>query len=174
MGRMWKLVIGVILTVVYLHAQPLQDLLLPQPRHITGVVIDAEAKPIANAHIDHTDDRRQAHQTDSEGRFELDTRAPVVIIRKSGFRSELVRTRDATKARITLEKLNENRLFPTCSNNEQYDGIDGWGASFQFPRVSGIIAGRQGRDADYAERSYYVETTQGPRGIMHGSGPTWS
>ncbi|HEY6346330.1 MAG TPA: carboxypeptidase-like regulatory domain-containing protein [Bryobacteraceae bacterium] len=171
---MWKLVLGAILVVVCIQGQTFQDLLLPQARHITGVVIDAEGQPVVDAHIDHTDDRRQAHQTDSEGRFEVDTRAPILVIRKVGFRSELVRTQGVTEPRITLQKLTENRVFPTCSNTGQYDGIDGWGASFQFPRTPVVKASRQSRDIDYGARSYYTETKQGPKGITQGSGPLWS
>jgi len=171
---MWKVVIGVILVMVCIQAQTFQDLLLPQARHITGIVVDPEGKPVVEARIDHTNDRLQAHQTDSEGRFEVDTRAPILVVRKAGFRSELVRMQDATESRVTLQKLNENRLFPTCSNTGQYDGIDGWGAGFQFPRTSGVKASRQGRDIDYGARNYYVATKQGPKGIMHGSGPLWS
>lgn len=32
----------------------------------------------------------------------------------------------------------------------------------------------QGRDSDYAARSYYVETPQGPKGVSYGVGPMWS
>ena len=86
----------------------------------------------------------------------------------------MVRTKDTTESRITLQKLSENQLLPTCSNTGRYDGIDGWGASFQFPRTSGVKASRQGQDIDYGARNYYVETKQGPKGIRHGSGPLWS
>jgi len=174
MAYMWKSVIGVILVMVCIHAQALQDLLLPQARHITGVVIDAGGKPVVDARIDHTNDRQQGYQTDSEGRFELDTRAPILIVRKAGFRSELVRTQEATGSTVILQKLSENRGFPTCSNSGQYDGIDGWGASFQFPRILRVKASRPAQDADYGARNYYVETKQGPKGITHGSGPLWS
>jgi hypothetical protein len=168
---MQKIVIG-ILVMFCIQAHALQDLLLPQARHIVGVVFDPEGKPVVDAHIDHSNDR-QVHRTDSQGRLELDTRAPILVIRKAGFRSELVRTRDAIEARVTLQKLNSNR-FQTCSNTGRYDGIDGWGAVFQFPRTSGVKVSRQGRDVDYGMRSYYVDTKQGPRGIRHGSGPLWS
>jgi len=37
---MGKVVIGIIFATVCLRAQPFQDLLLPQARHIAGVVTD--------------------------------------------------------------------------------------------------------------------------------------
>jgi hypothetical protein len=99
MAYMWKLIIGVILVMVCIQAETFQDLLLPQVRHITGVVIDAGGEPVSHARIDHTNDRRQEHQTDSQGRFEVDTRAPILVVRQAGFRSELVRTKDTTESR---------------------------------------------------------------------------
>jgi hypothetical protein len=169
---MWKIVAGVVLAVVGLRAQPYQEFLLPLSRHITGTVVDVNGKPVFEAQIGHTNDRRHTYQTDSEGRFELDTRAPILVVRKAGFGSELVRTQDATEVRVTLGT--ENRVFPTCSGSGPFEGIDGWGASFQFPRTAGVTASPQAADSDYGARSYYVDTTHGPKGIMHGSGPLWS
>jgi hypothetical protein len=125
---------------------------------------------VAEASIDHANDR-QVHQTDKEGRFVLDTRAPALVIRKTGFRSELVRTKDATGVRVTLQKLSETRVFPKCSSNGRYVGIEGWQASFQFPEISGIKASKQIRDSDYGARNYYTDARNG---IRHGSGPMWS
>jgi hypothetical protein len=122
---MWKIVIVVIPVMVCMQAQTFRDLLLPQAKHIVGVVIDPEGKPVVEARIDHSNDSRQAHQTDSEGRFELDTKAPILVVRKAGFRSELVRTQDATEARVTLQKLTEKRLFPTCSSTGTTESMDG-------------------------------------------------
>src|ERR1051326_3842159 len=102
MAYMWKLAIGVIFVPVCIQAQAFQDLMLPQVRRITGVVVDEGGKPVADARIDHPNDRRRAHQTDSEGRFEVDTRAPILVIRKPGLQSALLRTQDATETRITL------------------------------------------------------------------------
>ena len=71
MAYMWKLIIGVILVMVCIQAETFQDLLRPLARHITGVVIDVGGEPVSHARIDHTNDRRQEHQTDSQGRFEV-------------------------------------------------------------------------------------------------------
>jgi hypothetical protein len=174
MAHIWIISVGLGFVVARMQGQGIGNLLLPESRHIMGVVIDEEGNPIAEARIDHANDRLKAHRTDSEGRFELDTRAPAFIVRKAGFRSELVRTQEVTSLRITLQKIERNRSFPTCSNTGQYLGIDGWGASFQFLKVAGIKASAQGHDIDYGNRSYYVDTEGGPRGIRHGSGPMWS
>lgn len=169
---MW--LVSMLLAVGTARAQAMRDLPLPQPRHISGVVLDPTGEPVAEAHIDHTNDRRQLHQTDSEGRFELDTNAPAVVIRKAGFRSELLRTQDAAEVRVTLQKLPEGWSFPNCPSTGRYYGIDGWQAAFRFPGLPGIKASRQGHDVDYGVRSYFVRTKQGRTGITHGSGPMWS
>jgi hypothetical protein len=168
---MWKLATWFILAAACGRTQ---GLLLPQSRHIVGIVADSDGKPVAEARIDHANDRRQAHQTDSEGRFELDTDAPSVVISKAGFRSELVRTQDQAEVQVTLQRLTVKQTFPSCSNTIPHVGIDGWGARFEFPVTSGITASRQGQDVDYGVRSYYVDTKSGPKGIRHGSGPMWS
>jgi hypothetical protein len=170
---MGTVVLGITIALVSVRAQPFQQLLLPQTRHIQGVVIDSEGRPVAGARINHSNDRLE-HKTDSEGRFELDTRAPALVVRKAGFRSRFLMTLDAAEPRLTLQKLREDQLFPPCANPAAYRGIEGWGASFLFPRTKRVIGGRQVQDADYGARSYYVRTNAGPKGIMHGSGPSWS
>ena len=168
------MVLGLILVAGCIGAQPTHELLLPQARHITGVVVDSEGKPVVGARIDHTTDRRHEIQTDSRGRFEVDTRAPTFVVRRAGFRGELIHSQDVSELHVALQKLSEKRQFPVCSDTGQYESVAGWAASFQFPRIPGVKVGRQGSDADYAERYYYVKTRQGPKGIKHGMGPTWS
>ena len=170
----WKLFVGMVLIATSTDAQSIRDLLLPQPRHIVGVVVDADGKPVPEVRIDHTNDRGKAHTTDSSGKFELDTKAPVLVFRKPGLQSELFRVQDATEVRITLRAASEKRTFPTCSNSGSYVGIDGWGATFRFAPVQNVKVSQQGQDVDYGGRNYYVETKSGPKGISHGSGPMWS
>jgi hypothetical protein len=168
---MWRIVPGVLVLAACLHGQAFRDLLLQENRHVEGIVVDADGKPIAEARIEYSNDP-QFHQTDSAGRFSLDTRAPSLVVRKAGFRSEFVRTQDATVVRITLQGQTESRAFRVCSNNGQYETIEGWNALFEFPRVDGIKASLQEADSDYATRSYYVDGAV-PKRIRHGSGPLW-
>ena len=144
-----------------------------EERHIKGVVVDSEGKPVAGASIDHSNDNKRAHVTGPSGRFELDTNAPLLVVRKAGYRSGVVRTKDATEVRIVLQTA-ERRSFPMCSTSAKCYGIDGWDASFRFPVVPGVEASKQGHDIDYGFRSYYVRTGQESKGIQHGSGPMWS
>lgn len=155
---MWKVAVGFIIVAASTPAPAFQDLLLPTARHILGRVVDPEGQPVAGARIDHADDRRQRNETDSDGRFTLDTRSPILVVRKAGFRSELVRTQDSTEVRVTLQKLSGGRTFPICSNAGQFEGIEGWDSSFQFPGGSDVKASRQGADIDCGMRIYYVDT----------------
>lgn len=138
---MWKSVAGIVWAATLIQAQAFDGLLLPEAGHTTGVVVDSEGKPIANAQIDHSNDLRKAHQTDANGRFELDTRAPILVIRKPGYRSEFVHTQEAEEIRITLQQSGKERTFPSCSKSGSYIGIDGWRSTFRFPRVSILKAG---------------------------------
>jgi hypothetical protein len=157
-----------------LPGQKWQDLLLPQAQHILGIVGDEDGKPVLEARVDHAEFvRPQLHQTDSQGKFELTTQAPALVIRKAGFESAFVLTNRVTEIRITLRTAHSG-VFPTCSSSGTYEGIEGWGASFQFPRTAGVKASTQGRDIDYGAREYYVNTQQGRKAIRHGSGPMWS
>jgi hypothetical protein len=155
-------------------AQTRRELLLPEPRYITGVVVDSGGAPVAEVSIDHTNDRQRAHQTSSTGQFALDTRAPALVFRKAGFRSEWVRTKDASQITVTMQKLTGRHELPICLSTGQYERIDGWGASFQFPLIPGVKASAQGQDIDYGVRNYYVHTKPGPKIVNHGSGPLWS
>jgi hypothetical protein len=172
-GLRWKLAVGIIAVAVWAPAQTFEDLLLPNPRHIEGVVVETDGRPVVGATIDHTNDRRRVHQTDSDGRFILDTRAPALVVRKPGFQSELIRTQDATELRIVLRRRTQGHSLPPCGNGGRYEGIKGWGALLRFPIIPGVKASRQGRDIDYGIRFYYIKTNDGSKGIRHGSGPMW-
>ena len=147
------------------QAQPAGNLV-----HITGFVVDLSGNPVQGAAIVHAG--RTMPVTDAEGRFEVDTSAPAFVVRKSGFRSEFVRTNGANVPRITIQQLKETLTFPTCSGGSLI-GIKGWQSRFRFAKVRGVIAGPLGRDADYGQRFYSIETRQGRKSIWHGSGPSW-
>jgi hypothetical protein len=170
---MWRAFVGFALVAACTQGQPVRSLLLPEARHITGVVLDQDGKPVDGARIDHTADGFRAHATDADGKFAVDTKAPLIVIRKAGYRSEIVRTKEAVSdVQIILQKL--DAIFLLCTNSAQREGLQGWGAMFRFVKVPGVIASNQGQDIDYGSIVYYVNTKQGPKGINHGSGPLWS
>lgn len=160
--------------MVSVHAQLVPDGELPSLRHLTGLVVDEAGQPVAEARIDDTFNDLKAYQTDSKGRFEVDTKSPILVVRKVGYRSELIRVQDATESKITLQALHEKRRFPTCSNQATYTEMKVFLTEFRFVRTSGIELGRRSTDVDYASRAYWVKTKEGPKGVVHGAGPMWS
>jgi len=153
-----------------LQAQSWKDLLLPHSQHVRGVVVDQDGAPVTDARVDHTSDRRKAHQTDSQGRFELDTQAPALVIRKPGFESVWVKT--GPELRVTLRKT-ATPEFRSCAANGKYVGIEGWGAVFRFPMIERVKVSDQGNDIDYGARNYYIKAKKVTARIRHGSGPMW-
>jgi len=162
------------MTTALLCAQAYRNLRLPQERSITGIVSGVDGNPIADARIDHSDNRLKAIKTDNSGKFSLQTRAPAIVIRKAGFRSQWLRIADLPEIQITLQPAKANPQIRACSLTEPCESINGWGAQFCFPRVPGVTAGRQGQDIDYGFRGYTIATSKGTVGIRHGSGPLWS
>ena len=171
---MWKVVLGVMLANACAHGQPLKKLILAEARHIQGLVADRDGKPIDAAGVYPSGDIFGQVLSNAAGAFELDTTAPLIVVRKPGFRSRLVRFTDASQIRVTLQKLTDNRTLPTCSSKTQHEGIEGWSAWLEFPRIPGVKASKQGHDIDYGIRSYYIDTKPRRPGITHGSGPLWS
>ena len=167
---MRTLISAVLISAALVCAQAYRDLLLPQALSISGTVSDVDGKPIGEARIEHSGNLREAIKTDSTGRFALQTRAPALVIRKAGYRSQWIRTADISEVAITLQPANSAQQIRACSRTEPCETINGWGARFCFPRVPGVKAGRQGKDIDYGIRGYSTRKA----GIMHGSGPLWS
>ncbi len=145
-----------------LHAQ------LDTERHISGVVIDTAGNPIANAAVDHSTDGYLRILTDSEGKFDLLTQAPRIVIRKAGYRSEALPTQGALDLRVTLRDLGERRVFPLCSATGQYAGL-----GLQFRKTPEVVSGPINMFSDYIEQNYTVRRSKGKKGIRHGSGGTW-
>jgi hypothetical protein len=163
----------VIVVIGSLSGQPIPGLLLHDARHISGTVFDVGGNPVEGASIDHTGDFRHAYQTDAQGKFELDTRAPALVIRKAGLQSEFIRTQNAAEIRVTLQKLSQLQ-FPPCSSAGPPGGSEGRDSSFEFRETAKVKQGRQGQDIDYSTRNYYAQTELGRKWIVHGSGAMWS
>jgi hypothetical protein len=164
------------LAMAHLSAQPAQDLLLPESRHIFGIVVDSSGSPIPDAAVVYTGGPRV--DTNAEGRFELDTRAPQFIIVKPGYRGALVRTETTDAPRITLQRLKETMVFPTCPTTAGRVGLKWGNARLLFPKIRGMIAGPEGRGDHCSWRTYSIKPGQGPpvighiQGVQMGGGPS--
>jgi len=168
---MWKIILGV-LAAGGAQSQTNVNLRLSQSCSVAGVVVDQQGKPLAEVDVDYAENQQRGNRTGAQGRFSLETRSPALVLRKPGYRSALLRTQDATNVRVILQS--DSRRFPNCTNGGEYESLTRWYASFGFPRISGIEAGRQSQDIDYGMRYYRIKKPNGSEGVRHGSGPNWS
>lgn len=170
-----KALVGLLCTSALLCAQRLtwyeRWVLLEKPRIVSGVVVDPAGKPIAGAHIDHTDVKEQEKLfTDDQGRFQFETGAPAFAVRKLGFNGERVRVQGNGALRVVLHPA--TRAMPactaTCATLKSADSV------FCLPPVPGVEASDQGRYADSMTQVYKIATKDGQRELLHGAGPTWT
>lgn len=154
-------------------AQTQPNPLLAEAIHVNGSVVDEDGLPVAGVRIDHSDYALTKLKTDPQGKFAFDTKAPNLVIRKAGFRSVLLQTKNAKNVRITLHSV-PTASFPICSDKAKFDSLTGWESTFSFPKITGVKLGDETHSIDAGERTYSVRTKYGPKGIMHGGGPSWS
>jgi hypothetical protein len=133
--------------------------------HISGTVKDSSGKPIEGVRIDHTGKQvvvgppeippsPEEVRTDSEGHFRVETNVPAIIIRKPGYESERVRLTGDAELRITLIRI---RSTSRCRLSAQP-----------------TYKTKDANDIDYTAKWFYIETKDGPQGIISGSGPMYS
>lgn len=170
-----KILLGLAGAVVMLNSQRLtwyeRLILLPKAQTIAGIVVDSEGNPVAGAHIDHSDVREQESLfTDEQGRFQVRTRAPAVVVRKLGFDGALIRTGPVGPLRVVMQKATGS--IPAC--HDKCVGLASAKSMFCFPSVAGVEVHGQGRMGESTSRAFLVATRDGPREILLGSGPMWS
>jgi len=134
---------------------------------VTGIVKDTTGKPIENARIDHTGKRVVVAETslavkpspdeirtDSEGKFRVTTDVPAIVIRNPGYESQRVRIAGDAQLEITLQRIQSTsrcKLSPAPA-----------------------FKTKDANDVDYTAKWFYIETKDGPQGIISGSGPMYS
>lgn len=163
--------------------------LLPADRTIHGTVSDPRGNPISGANVDYTvvhDPSRLAgewwgtqwerpYKTDTKGEFTFTTRAPVLVVRKPGYQSaRIFVAQTKSPLHLTLQLATSN-LRPCPSKIRcDSDPIRNWGGVFCFQHTDEVFAGRPGRDIDYGQRNFILQTSSGTKGMMYGAGPMWS
>jgi hypothetical protein len=133
---------------------------------VSGTVVDASGKAISGARLDHigklvvvgppdvaVEPSRDESQTDAEGRFQVTTTSPELVIRKPGYQSERVRVTGDAQMQVTLQPIKPSK----CKVEP-------------LPKVKT----KKANDIDYTASWFYVETKNGPKGIISGQGPTYS
>lgn len=170
-----KILIGLAGAALLVHSQRLtwyeRLILLPKAQTVAGIVVDAAGNPVAGAHIDHSDVREQESLfTDEQGRFQVRTRAPALVVRKLGFDGALIRTGPVGPLRVVLEKATGS--IPAC--RDKCEGLASAKSMFCFAPVPGVEVHGQGKMGESTSRAFLVTTRDGPREILLGSGPMWS
>jgi hypothetical protein len=122
-------------------------------RVISGVVVDNGGTPVQGARIEHGK-TRVGQSTDTDGRFEFETDAPAVVIRKAGFQSHFLRTDGAEGARIMLDPAGP---VAACTLDT-------------VPKHTV----KTGQDIDYTSTATIVKTKDGQAALVCGRGPFWS
>jgi hypothetical protein len=141
--------------------------------YVRGVVVDSAGSPIPDVSID---DIAAAFQTSTttngEGHFNFETRAPAIIFRKGGWKSQLVRLSSlSSEARVVLERGGEADPLPICSKKAYCVTT---GGIFCLPKMRGVSVGDRPYTIDTFEREFTIESWFGPqRTMMHGTGTSW-
>lgn len=157
------------------HAQGREALLLPQPVHITVVALDDAGKPVSGAQVGNTGDRTRLMLTPTDGRIELTTRAPLIVIRKIGYQSATVRPAADLKTSATLHPLGARARLTACEDGGHLVGLEGWEAHFRFARSEAVVAaGKPRNEVDYGKQSFVLRDHDDDIALEHGSGPLWS
>lgn len=175
MHRFSRIVAALALAAAAARAQRLtwydRLLLLAAPQTVSGVVLDDSGKPVAGAHIDHSDVQpREQLFTDDQGRFQLHTRAPALIIRKLGYNGQLVRIAPGIRLRIVLQRA--TKALATCAAGCRV--LKTPSSSFCFPPIPGVQAGEQGHYQDTFVRAFTAQAGNRTTELLHGAGPNWS
>ena len=146
------------MTLTYLAAQ------IAQAAMISGIVTDTSGTPIKDARIDHLDRMvvissmveplPNEVRTDAKGHFRATTFAPAIVVRKPGYVSERVSVNDGAQERIVLERITSRSR---CKQSPP-------------PKVKT----KRANDVDYTATWFYIQTKNGPKGVLSGSGPSYS
>jgi hypothetical protein len=128
-------------------------------------VTDALGKPIENARIDHigkmvvvaelaVKPSPDEVRTDADGHFRVLTDVSAIVVRKPGYQSQRVRVSGDGQIKIELQQI---KSTSRC----------------KLP-VPPVFKTTEANDIDYTATWFYVETKDGPKGIISGSGPMYS
>src|SRR5215831_4536711 len=120
--------------------------MLPASVALSGVVTDASGTPLGDVSIDHPGSRSGILKTDPQGRFEITTRAPAVVFRKSGFQSRYLRLGEVKSVGLSIRldgpspEARECGMQPSCSSLKYF------GSAFCLPKMRPV---RSVRSSEY-------------------------
>src|SRR5262245_30836714 len=145
--------------------------MLPSPVTLSGVVKDDSGAPISEVSIDHAGSG--IAKTDAQGRFEISTRAPAVVFRKSGFQSRYLHVEKDQSFGLSIRLDGPAPQAPECGRQSRCSSLDYFGSAFCLPKLPGIKISSQTNDIDYRMRLFWIDASTGKVGVRHGAGPMW-
>jgi hypothetical protein len=147
--------------------------MLPSAIKLSGVVTDSEGTPLSGVRVDHTGTRSGIIQTDGQGHFEIETRAPAIVFRKNGFQSRYIRVANREKIALAITLTGPAPLAKECGPRPSCSSLRYFGSAFCLPKIHGVNVGKQGNDIDYGQRSFWIGTSAGKIAVQHAAGPMW-
>lgn len=133
---------------------------------LTGVVLDDSGRPIFEASIDHVGQPRALRslpprsqpqverlQSSPDGSFKVTVASPAIVIRKAGYVSQRILVLHDADVRVVLHRIEP---APACT--------------VKIPPLKT----KDASDIDYTATWTYVETRDGPKGIISGHGPLYA
>ena len=123
---------------------------LPQAALLLGVVVDGSDAPLSGVSIHDLEEDgypRAPLEVGTDGRFDVSTKAPVVVFRKPGFESEIVRVSGGQPLRIVMR--NAVGKMPACTAQTDCASIH----RLCLPKLPGFRFGKPGWSIDATPQS---------------------
>jgi hypothetical protein len=152
---------------------------LPSSVAVEGVISDAAGHPLAEAYVDAGDLKTVLGlKASPEGRFQLRTRSPFIVVRKPGFVSQRIALPTEGALKVTLKPV--GGALPACPKKGKLLSVNSACHIF-FPASDDFEAGKMTREessgrlhVDDEVRDYVIAAPSGPVTIRHGNGQMWS
>ena len=146
----------------------LLQLLPVEERLLKGRVLDPEGRSMAGVRIDHYGVANSELETTSNGKFEVRTAAPRIILRKIGFVPQVINTRNGLEDPVVMNP--DRQLMKSCGKQCP----PGTHRSLCFAAVQGVARAKPVNDVDYVMDRYVARSGKSTGTILHGIGPSWS
>jgi hypothetical protein len=133
---------------------------------ISGTVTDDSGNPIKDVRIDHTgkvvvvspdskvEPSSDNARTNAGGHFRATTDASAIVVRKPGYISQRLLIAGDAEVEIVLQRI---KTGTRCKQQALF-----------------TVKTKDASDVDYTATWFYIETKDGERGILRGSGPMYS
>ncbi len=149
-----------------------------QFHHFSGRVVDESGHPIEGAFFNNTampSSEYLERFTNAEGIFDIWTSAPIIVLRKSGYSSIVLRPED-TNDRL-FKMLPEHGTFATCGGSRSSKPANPLQSSFKFRPTKQVRLLKKGYDVDYSFEHYGIKSDNKTTSILVGrsdAGGGWS